>query len=80
MARSESRSSPLLWIGGALLAAGALVIGGFWVYAITTAEDMPLLLLVALLAALIGLAVLLVAAIRDRISHKKQENYMEVDN
>ena len=80
MARSKSSSSPLLWIGGAILAAGAVVIGGFWVYAITTAKDMPLLLLVALLAVLIGLAVLLVAAIRDRVIHKKQENFMEVDN
>ena len=80
MARTESSSSPLLWIGGAILAAGAVVIGGFWVYAITTAKDMPLLLQVALLAVLIGLAVLLVAAIRDRIIHKKQENFMEVDN
>ena len=44
MARPESSSSPLLWIGGAILAAGAVVIGGFWVYAITTAKDMPLLL------------------------------------
>ena len=80
MARTESSSSPLLWIGGAILAAGAVVIGGFWVYTITTDKDMPLLLQVALLAVLIGLAVLLVAAIRDRIIHKKQENFMEVDN
>ncbi len=80
MARSESNSSLLLWIGGAILAAGAVVLGGFWVYAVMTAEDMPALLLVALVAVLVGLAVLLVAAIRDRIVHKKQENFMEVDN
>jgi membrane protein DedA with SNARE-associated domain len=80
MARSESGSSLLLWIGGVIFAAGAVVLGGFWVNAITTAEDMPLLLLAAILAVLIGLAVLLVAAIRDRIIHKKQENFTEVDN
>ncbi len=80
MARTESSSSPLLWIGGVLLAAGALIIGGFWVYAITVAEDMPVLLLVAFAAGLIGSAVLLIAAIRDRIIHKKEENFLEVDN
>ena len=80
MASSESRSSPLLWIGGAILAVAAVVIGGFWVYGITTAENMPVLLMVALLAIPVGLAVLLVAAIRDRIIHKKKENFLEVDN
>ena len=80
MASSESSSGPLLWIGGAILAAGAVIIGGFWVYAITTAEDMPTLLLAAFIAVLLGLAVLLIAAIRDRIIHKKKENFLEVDN
>lgn len=80
MASSESRSSPLLWIGGAILAVAVVIIGGFWVYGITTAEDMPVLLLVGLLAVPIALAVLLLAAIRDRIIHKKKENFLEVDN
>ena len=80
MASSESSSSPLLWIGGAILATGVVIIGGFWVYAITTAEDMPTLLLAALIAVLLGLAVLLIAVIRDRINHKKKENFLEVDN
>ncbi|MYD51927.1 MAG: hypothetical protein F4W93_10655 [Dehalococcoidia bacterium] len=80
MASSESSSSPLLWIGGAILAVAAVIIGGFWVYGITTAEDMSVLLLVALLAVPVALAVLLLAAIRDRIIHKKQENFLEVDN
>ena len=80
MARTESNSSLLLWIGGLLLAAGALIIGGFWVYAITAAEDMPVLLLLAFAAGLVGSAVLLAAAIRDRIKHKKEENFLEVDN
>ena len=80
MAATESRSSLLLWIGAVIFAAGAVILGGYWVYAITTAEDIPLLILVAFLAVLVGLAVLLVAAIRDRIIHKKQENFMEVDN
>ena len=80
MARSESSSSPLLWIGGAILVVAAVILGGFWVYAITAAEDMPVLLMVALLAVPVGLAVLLIAVIRDRIIHKKQENFLEVDN
>ncbi len=80
MASSESNSSPLLWIGGAILAVAAVIIGGFWVYAITTAEDMPTLLLAAFIAVLLGLAVLLIAVIRDRIIHKKKENFLEVDN
>ena len=80
MAATESRSSLLLWIGGVILAAGTAILGGYWVYAITTAEDMPALLLVAFFAVLIGFAVLLIAVIRDRIIHKKQENFMEVDN
>ena len=80
MASSESSSSPLLWIGGAILAVAAVIIGGFWVYGITTAEDMPVLLMAALLAVPVALAVLLVAVIRDRVIHKKQENFLEVDN
>ncbi len=80
MARTESTSSPLLWIGGVLLAAGALIVGGLWVYAITATEDMSVLLLVAFAAGLIGSAVLLIAALRDRIIHKKEENFLEVDN
>ncbi|MCY4529479.1 MAG: hypothetical protein OXD46_10680 [Chloroflexi bacterium] len=80
MASSESRSSPLLWIGGAILAVAAVIIGGYWIYIITAAEDMPVLLMVALLAIPVALAVLLVAAIRDRIISKKKENFLEVDN
>ena len=80
MARSESSSSPLLWIGVGVIAAGAAVIGGYWVYAITRAEEMPVLLTLALLAMPVGMAVVLVAAIRDRVIHKKRENFLEVDN
>ena len=80
MARSESSSSLLLWIGGGVLAAGAAVIGGYWVYAITQAEEMPTLLTLALLALPVGMAVVLFAALRDRIIHKKRENFLEVDN
>ena len=80
MAVSKSSNGLLLWIGGAILAAGLTILGGVWVYSITTAEDMPALLLVALLAIPVGLAILLVAAIRDRIADKKRENFLEVDN
>ena len=80
MAIPESSSRLLLWIGGVILAAGAVIIGGFWVYGITTAEDMPLLLMVVLLGVPVGLAVLLIAAIRDRIVNKKKENFLEVDH
>ncbi len=80
MARPKSSSRLLLWIGGVILAAGAVIIGGFWVYGITTAEDMPLLLMVVLLGVPVGLAVLLIAAIRDRIVNKKKENFLEVDH
>ena len=80
MAIPESSSRLLLWIGGVILAAGAVIIGGFWVYGITTAEDMPLLLMVLLLGVPVGLAVLLIAAIRDRIINKKKENFLEVDH
>lgn len=80
MANPESGSRPWLWIGGAILAAGLLVLGGYWVYAIVRAEDIPFLLRVALLAIPAGLVVFLAAALRDRIIQKKQENYLEVDN
>ena len=80
MARSESRSSPLLWIGGAILATGYVTLGGYWVYAIMTAEDVPVLVLGGIFAVLTGFAVLLIAVIRDRIIHKKKENFLEVDN
>lgn len=77
MARPRS-SSPLLWLGGAVLVAGVLVMGGYWVYAITTAEDMPRLLMWAIFAVPTGLVLLLVAAVRDRIVHKRQENFIEI--
>ena len=80
MAKPESSSRPWLWIGGAILAAGLLVLGGFWVYAIVRADDVPLLIKAALLALPVGLAVFLAAALRDRIIQKKQENFLEVDN
>ena len=80
MTRPESSNSLLLWIGGGILAAGLVILGGLWVFAITTAEDVPILLLMALLAVPVGLAVLLVAVIRDRIVHKKQENFFKVDH
>ncbi|MCY4436547.1 MAG: hypothetical protein OXE05_04360 [Chloroflexi bacterium] len=80
MARTESSNRPWLWIGGAILAAGLLVLGGFWVYAIVRADDVPLLIKAALLALPVGLAVFLAAALRDRIIQKKQENFLEVDN
>ena len=73
-------SSLLLWVAVAVLAAAVAIIGGFWVYAITTAEDMPLLLLVALLSIPTALIVLLIGAIRDRLVQKKRENFPEVDN
>ena len=80
MARPESSSSLWLWIGGAILAAGLLVLGGYWVYAIVRANDMPFLLRAALLAVLVGLVVFLAAALRDRLIQKKQEDFLEVDN
>ena len=80
MASSESSSSPILWIGGAILAAGYAILGGYWLYAIATAEDVPVLVLGGLFAVLTGFAVLLIAVIRDRIIHKKKENFLEVDN
>lgn len=80
MAGPMSGSSLLAWIGLAVLAGGAAVTFGYWVYAITTAEDMPLPLMVALLAVPVGVSVLLIAVLRDRIAQKKRENFLEVDN
>ena len=79
MARS-SNSNPLLWIGGSILAAGLVIIAGFWVYGITTAEDIPVLLIAGLFAIPVGVAILLISAIRDRIAQRKRENFLEVDN
>lgn len=80
MAESESNSTPWLWIGGAILAAGLLVLGGFWVYVVVRAEDIPLLLKAALLAVPVGLAVLLAVVLRDRIAQKKHEDFSDIDN
>ena len=80
MAGSEGSSRLLLWIGGVILAAAVGIIVGYWVYSIATAEDMPILLMAALLAIPVGFAILLVATIRDRIIRKRQENFLEVDN
>ena len=77
----ESRSNKLLlWIGAGVFAAGIAVLAGFWVYGVASAEDLPVLLVVALIAIPTGLAVLLLSAIRDRLAQKKQENFLEVDN
>ena len=80
MASSESSSSILLWIGGILAAAGAVIIGGFWIYALLTEPEMPSPIILVLVAMMVGVAILLIAAIRDRIIHKKDENFLEVDN
>lgn len=80
MSNSESSSTPWLWVGGSIFAASLLILGGFWVYAITRADDVPLLLKAALIALPVGLAVFLAAALRDRIHQKKQEDFTEVDN
>ena len=80
MASSESSSSLILWIGGAILAAGYAILGGYWLYAITAEEEVPVLVLGGIFAVLTGFAVLLIAVIRDRIIHKKKENFLEVDN
>ena len=80
MTRPEDSSRLLLWIGGAVLAAGFAILAGFWVYGITTSEDLAGLLIVALLAIPVGFSILLVAAIRDRIVQKRKENFLEVDH
>ena len=76
----EGSSTPWLWVGGAILASGALILGGYWVYVVTGADDVPLLLKVALLAVPVGLAVMLLVVLRDRIIQKKQEDFQEFDN
>lgn len=80
MSSSESSNTPWLWIGGAILATGLLILGGFWAYAVITADDVPLLLKAALLAVPLGLAVFLAVAVRDRIIQKKQEDFTEIDS
>ena len=80
MTRSEDGSRLLLWIGGATLAAGLAILVGFSVCGITTSKDLAGLLIVALLAIPAGFSILLVAAIRDRIVQKRQENFLEVDH
>jgi hypothetical protein len=72
MPRAESNSSLLVWTGWILLAVAAAVVGGFWVYSLVVAA-LPLALLTAILAIPIGLAVLLVAAMRDRVMQMKSE-------
>ena len=80
MAERRAGGSFLPWIGGALLAAGAGVLFGYWIHAITSAGDLPLLLTAALIAMPAGLAVLLVSVLRDRIAARRRENFLEVDN
>lgn len=80
MSGLQNSSTPWLWIGGAILTAGLLILGGFWVYAVIGAEDIPLLLKAALLALPIGFAVLLAVVLRDRIIQKKQEDFSDIDS
>ena len=80
MSSSERNSTPWLWIGGAILAAGVLILGGFLVYTIISADDIPLLLKAALLAVTVGLAILLAVVVRDRIIQKEQEDFTDIDD
>ena len=80
MSSTERSSTPWLWIGGAILATGVLILGGFLVYTIISADDIPLLLKAALLAVTVGLAILLAVVVRDRINQKKEENFTGTDD
>ena len=72
-----------LWLGGVLVAAGTLVLAGYALYyfsqAFFDAEDIPLLLKVAVPAIAGGMLVLLAVVVIDRLKHRKRDSLQEVD-
>ncbi len=83
MASPENNSNLLLWIGGILFAAGALVMTGYGVYAFGQEffgdSDVPIAIQIALPAMVVGLVVLLAAVVKDRMKHRKDEYLKEVE-
>lgn len=82
MASPENNSNVLLWIGGVVFAVGVLIMTGYGVYAFGQEffgdSDVPLAMQIALPATVIGLAVLLVAVVKDRMKNRKDGNLKEV--
>ena len=82
MASPENNSNLLLWIGGILFGAGALVMIGHGVYTVGQEffgnSDVPIAFQIALPATVIGLVVLLIAVAKDRMKHSKDEELKEV--
>jgi len=82
MQHRENNSRGLLWIGGLSLAFGALVVAGYSAFLFTrelfTDPDVPLGFQIAVPAIFLGLLVLIVAVVRDRMKHRKDEGLEEV--
>jgi hypothetical protein len=72
----------LLWIGGVVFATGVLVMTGYGVYEFGREffgdSDVPVAMQIALPATVIGLVVLLVTVVKDRMKNRKDENLKEV--
>lgn len=82
MVRPENNSKLLKWIGGILFGFGIVVMTGYGMYAFCEElfghSDTPIALQVALPATVIGLVVLLIAVVKDRMKHGKDEDLKEV--
>ena len=78
-----TESKIALWVGGTIVVAGTLVLAGYGVYAFSReffgSPDVPLAVQVAVPAMLVGVIILLGAALMDRLRHRKQEHFKEAD-
>ncbi len=81
-AHSGWGSKVAVWIGGILVLAGALVLLGYGVYYFSQeffgAEDVPLAIQVALPAIVVGVVVLVVAVLLERLRGGKGEEFKGV--
>ena len=82
MGHHENNSKGLTWVGGVVLAAGVALTFGFgWTVFfqdLINDKETPLFIKIGLPAISLGLLILLVVVIRDRIKDRKEEGLEEV--
>jgi hypothetical protein len=70
-------------VGVVVLLIGVAILGSYWIVAVISAllfeEEVPILIKIAAPAVLVGLGLLFITTIRDRIRDKKKEDFKEVE-
>ena len=69
-------------VGVVVLLIGVAILASYWIVAVISAllfeEEVPILIKIAVPAVLVGLGLLFITTIRDRIRDKKKEDFKEV--